>query len=190
MNELNQLDVRFALVGGFAVGLRTEPRFTQDLDLAVSVTEDSHAEQTTMSLISRGYSLLAMVEQDSVGRLATVRLISPETKIVVDLLFASSGIEPDIVAEAGKLDFSDALTLPVAQIGHLIAMKILSHDGSRRPREVFTEVKTSRRCLGIRRKSSGYYSEMLWFWGWARQKSDQDHRFPLILVTERVASLR
>ena len=55
--DLRQLELKFALVGGFAVGLRTEPRFTQALDLAVSVVEDSEAEQATMELISRGYSL-------------------------------------------------------------------------------------------------------------------------------------
>ena len=144
--DLRQLELKFALVGGFAVGLRTEPRFTQDLDLAVSVVEDSEAEQATMELISRGYSLLAMVEQDSAERLATVRLVSPGTRIVVDLLFASSGIEPDIVEEAEVLDFSDTLALPVAQIGHLIAMKILSHDVTRRPQDRLDLSNLLKRC--------------------------------------------
>jgi hypothetical protein len=98
-----------------------------------------------MSLVTRGYSLLAIVEQDSTERLAT-RLISPQTKIVVDLLFASSGIEPDIVKEAEELDFSEALALPVAQVGHLIAMKTLSQDGSRRPQDRLDLSNLLRRC--------------------------------------------
>lgn len=133
--DLTRLDLNFALVGGFAVGVRTEPRFTQDLDLAVSVTDDSQAELATMSLTRFGYSLLAMIEQNSMGRLATVRLISPTTKIVVDLLFASTGLEPDIVAQAEEIELSDDLRLPVAQLGHLIAMKILSQDDRRRPQD-------------------------------------------------------
>jgi hypothetical protein len=162
-NDLKQLDLRFALVGGFAVGLRTDPRFTQDLDLAVSVAEDSQAEQATMSLIARGYSLLAMVEQDSTERLATVRLVSPETKIVVDLLFASTGIEPEIVEEAEELDFSETLALPVAQLGHLIAMKILSQDGTRRPQDRVDLANLLKKCsttqLELAQRSVGKIQE-------------------------------
>ena len=41
---LQQSGARFALVGGLAVGARTEPRFTQDFDFAVSVKDDAEAE--------------------------------------------------------------------------------------------------------------------------------------------------
>jgi len=34
----------WALVGGLAVSVRTEPRFTRDLDLAVAVADDRAAE--------------------------------------------------------------------------------------------------------------------------------------------------
>lgn len=33
----DELGLRCALVGGFAVSVRTEPRFTQDVDLAAAV---------------------------------------------------------------------------------------------------------------------------------------------------------
>ena len=36
---------RWALVGGFAVSARAEPRTTRDIDVAVAVTDDSDAEQ-------------------------------------------------------------------------------------------------------------------------------------------------
>ncbi len=41
----------FALVGGLAVSARTDPRFTRDADLVVSVPDDGGAEIT-----ARGYS--------------------------------------------------------------------------------------------------------------------------------------
>jgi hypothetical protein len=34
----------WALVGGLAVSVRTEPRFTRDVDLAVAVFDDNEAE--------------------------------------------------------------------------------------------------------------------------------------------------
>ena len=62
---------------------RTEPRFTRDVDVAVLVESDSAAEQLVRSLTAAGYGLSALVEQDAVGRLATVRLISPSVDGVV-----------------------------------------------------------------------------------------------------------
>jgi hypothetical protein len=66
----------------------------------------------------------------AVGRLATVRLArSTETDApVIDLLFASSGIEAEVVAEAEAIELLPNLTMRVARIGHWIALKILSRD--------------------------------------------------------------
>jgi hypothetical protein len=59
-----------------------------------------------------------------------VRLTSPastdEPGITTDLLFASSGIEPEIVARAERLEALPGLRLPIAIRGHLIALKILA----------------------------------------------------------------
>lgn len=76
-----------------------------------------------------------LVEQEKTGRLATVRFGAPgegPEGLVVDLLFASSGIEPEIVAEAETLEVLPNLHLPVARVGHLVAMKILAA----RPRDL------------------------------------------------------
>ncbi|MEI8138592.1 MAG: nucleotidyl transferase AbiEii/AbiGii toxin family protein [bacterium] len=93
----------WALVGGLAVSVRTEPRFTRDLDLAVSVSDDRAAEALIHSLHTAGFRVLATVEQDATHRLATARLALPGEQpsgLMLDLLFASSGIEAEICAEA------------------------------------------------------------------------------------------
>lgn len=87
----------FALVGGIAVSARVEPRFTRDLDIAVAVADDAGAEAVVREMIARRFRLTTVIEQPATDRLATVRLGAPdetEPGIVVDLLFASSGIEP------------------------------------------------------------------------------------------------
>jgi hypothetical protein len=134
--DLASRDERWALVGGFAVSARAEPRFTRDI--AVAVSDDAAAEALTSSLMADGYRFLASVEQDATGRLATVRLASARTghKVVVDLLFASSGIEPEIVAAAELLDVMPGVTVPVAQVGHLIAVKVLARDDETRPQDL------------------------------------------------------
>jgi hypothetical protein len=95
--ELKELHVSFALVGGLAVSIRTEPRFTKDADLAVALTSDAEAESLVRQLTTLDYRVAAVVEQEAVGRLATVRLSRADQKNipVIDLLFASSGIESE-----------------------------------------------------------------------------------------------
>ena len=70
---LRHLRVDFAIVGGLAVSAQTEPRFTRDADLALSVGTDREAEKLVAELRGRGYEVDATVEQTAVERLATVR---------------------------------------------------------------------------------------------------------------------
>jgi hypothetical protein len=63
----------FALVGGLAVSVRAEIRFTRDVDLAVDVANDAEAEATVSALRDRGYRAIALVEHESLSRLATAR---------------------------------------------------------------------------------------------------------------------
>jgi len=135
---LGEAGVDCALVGGLAVSIRTEPRFTRDADLAVAVAGDPEAESLIRRLRAGGYEVQALVEQESVGRLATVRLgVSDDPgTAVVDLLFASSGIEIDVIRDADLIEVLPGLTMRVARTGHLIALKILSRDDVRRPQDV------------------------------------------------------
>ena len=136
--DLKRLRRGHALIGGLAVAVRTEPRFTRDADVAVGVSDDSDAEALVRELQAFGYRVATIVEQEATRRLATVRLIPPgerERGVVVDLLFASSGIEPEIVASAQIVEVMPGLSVPVALAGHLIALKILARDDERRPQD-------------------------------------------------------
>lgn len=136
--DLIRCNAEFALIGGLAVSVRTEPRFTRDADFAVAVAGDDEAEALIRHLRARGYAVAAVVEQEAVGRLATVRLTvadDPEGP-VIDLLFASSGIEREIVAASEPLELLPGLTAKVARLEHLIALKVLSRDDERRPQDL------------------------------------------------------
>lgn len=134
--DLVSLRVEFALVGGLAVSARAEPRLTRDVDLAVAVANDTEAERIVAKLIARGYRVRATVEQSRAGRLATVRLEPEGRSVVLDLLFASAGIEREIVARAERLELLPGLWVPVARAGHLIAMKLLARDDRDRPQDL------------------------------------------------------
>lgn len=113
------------LVGGLAVSSRCDPRFTRDGDLAVVVTDDADAERTVAGLVTLGYRVGLITEQDATGRLAMTRVTDP-SGVHIDLLFASSGIEAEIVAAAEPLEIVPGVRLPTATAGHLIALKLLS----------------------------------------------------------------
>lgn len=127
-------DRALALVGGLAVSARTEPRFTRDLDFAVAVENDAEAESVVFGLQARGFAVVATIEHTTTHRLATVRLRQHARTPFVDLLFASCGIEPEIVSAASPLEIL-GVTAAVATVGHLIAMKLVSRDPKRRPRD-------------------------------------------------------
>ena len=131
---LDELDRGCALVGGLAVSARANPRFTQDVDLAVAVAGDKEAEQVVRAFQSRGYSVFSVVEQQATGRLATARFIPPgetDEGMVLDLLFASSGVEPELVEHADPIEVFSAVVVRVARAGHLLVLKLLSESDDR-----------------------------------------------------------
>ena len=138
VRDLTRHGQRFAMVGGLAVSVRAEPRLTRDLDLAVALGGDAEAEALIRTLRMGGYRTIALVEHEAAQRLATVRLVTPEegdAGIVADLLFASSGIEAEVVDQAEALEVLPGITLPVARTGHLIALKLLARDDRHRPQD-------------------------------------------------------
>lgn len=121
---------RFALVGGLAVSVRAEVRFTRDVDLVVAVDDDTAAESLVYALRSRGYTTVASVEHEAQSRLATIRLRSPQG-VKVDLLFASSGIEAETIARATVVALPSVGAVPIARAEELLSLKVLSMSDER-----------------------------------------------------------
>jgi hypothetical protein len=109
--DLDALKVRWALIGGLAISVRSVPRFTKDLDFAVAVADDSEAEDVVHRLRGRGYQPAEIFEQDYVDRLSGVRL---------------ERVGSEVVAGATRLEVLPGLSVPVAAAGHLIALKVLA----------------------------------------------------------------
>ena len=139
VSRLRASNAQFAVIGGLAVSARTVPRFTKDADLAVLVSTDAEAERLVLAVARDGYQIVTLIEQTATQRLATARLSlsggGPDDA-VVDLLFASCGIEPEVVRAAEPIQLFPGMITPVAQIGHLIALKVLSRDDDTRPQDI------------------------------------------------------
>lgn len=128
-SDLTDVGARWAMVGGLAVSARSIPRFTKDVDFVVAVADDAASEALIHQLRSRGYTPQEIVEHEYLERLSTVRLIADPLDVAVDVLFASSGIEDEIVTAATTVEILPDLRLPVAATGHLIALKVLARRG-------------------------------------------------------------
>lgn len=127
VGALVDLDVRYAVIGGLAVSERTVPRLTVDVDLAVAVVDDDAAEALGVALQRRGFRVLAALEHERSQRLATLRLTPPGIDdVIVDVMMASTGIEPEVVGAATPATVFPNVVVPVARAGHLVAMKLLS----------------------------------------------------------------
>jgi hypothetical protein len=116
-SDLKALGLRWAAIGGLAVAARAEPRTTRDLDVAIAVAGDREAEKIVLAMRSRGYFEVpnkAVEEGDEFDGL------------VVDLMFASSGVEPEIVRSAEVMQVMPRVSVPVVRSGHLYALKILA----------------------------------------------------------------
>lgn len=131
------MGVKFAVIGGIAVSFRSVIRTTNDLDLAVVVNDDAEAESIVHSLMDLGYRPNIQLESDVTRRLSTVRMISTgEREIYIDLLFASSGIEREVVLGSDRIEIFQGLSLPVASRPALIALKVLSANPETRRRDI------------------------------------------------------
>jgi len=145
LSDLETAGARFALVGGIAVSVVADPRFTAGVDVVVSAPDDTDANRLIGRLAKAGRSPSVFVEQETTGRLAMVRFIDDHSDVCLDLLFASSGIEAEIVEAATTIEIVAGVCAPVARIGHLIALKLLSEDPLTRP----TDTQDLRALAGL-----------------------------------------
>lgn len=82
--------------------------------------------------MAHGCELFGLLQHDQTGRLVTARLVAPQReRTIIDLLFASCGIEPEIADSAQALEAFPGIMVPVATTGHLLAMKLLSRQDER-----------------------------------------------------------
>ncbi len=136
---LREERLRWAVVGGLAVSARSEPRTTRDIDVAVAAPADDEAEQILFRLQGHGLVVVSAVEQTARKRLATARLRGSDGAlrfVLLDLLFASSGIEGEVVATAEEIEVLPGLSMPVARTGYFIALKALARNDRYRPQDL------------------------------------------------------
>jgi hypothetical protein len=89
---LNDNQVRYLVVGGYAVALHGYPRFTKDIDIWIDLAP-ANAERIISALEQFGFGSLGLVEQDFLEADTIIQLGYPPRRIV--LLTTLSGVDFD-----------------------------------------------------------------------------------------------
>lgn len=90
---LNQHEVRYCIIGAFAIAFHARPRYTKDIDILVEASDDN-AERILKALDDFGFGSLDLAVDDLTAKGNIIQL----------------GYEPiriDIMIEVKGLDFSD-----------------------------------------------------------------------------------
>jgi predicted nucleotidyltransferase len=87
--SLNASDVRYLVVGGYAVALHGHPRYTKDIDIWIDSTPDN-AERVVRALDAFGFGSVKLTEGDFLVPNQIIQLGYPPNRI--DLLTSLSGV--------------------------------------------------------------------------------------------------
>jgi hypothetical protein len=122
LSELNAHQVRYLIVGGYAVSFHTEPRFTKDLDIVIGADREN-SKAAYSALAKFGAPLADLQPADLIEPGGFYRMGNPP--IMVDILPTIAGVE---FAEAWPrrvdVTLDDTLTVPVISRQDLLSAKI------------------------------------------------------------------
>lgn len=127
LNELNESQVEFILVGGLAVALNGYSRYTGDMDLWINPTQ-SNISNLYKSLLKMGYDnadIASIKKQRDIENPTPIRLIEDDGVFKIDLM---TNTFQEIYTwkecrEKSNLYISEGVEIPVVHISHLIKMK-------------------------------------------------------------------
>ena len=102
IQSLNDNQVRYLVVGGYAVAFHGHPRYTKDIDIWVEMTQEN-AEKVIRSLDQFGFGSLGLQDKDFLIPDQIIQLGYPPSRI--DLLNTLSGVDfPACYASRVQID--------------------------------------------------------------------------------------
>lgn len=123
-------DVAYAVIGGIAVAIRGEPRFTADIDVVVGIDRDA-ALELVAGLRHTAFEPLFPGVEDVVLHAFLLPLRHRDTLVTVDVAVGATGFEQQVIRRA-RHDSIGGLSIPVATAEDLLLLKTLAA----RPRDV------------------------------------------------------
>ena len=125
---LDGAGVPYALIGGVAVGLQAEPRFTQDVDVVVWIDDGRWAGLLDGAL---AFGIRPRIDDPlAFAERARVLLLSHEGVVPIDVSCGVLPFEQELIEQASAIDVGSA-SIRVARPVHLLVTKAIAN----RPRD-------------------------------------------------------
>ena len=114
--SLNRNDVRYLVVGGYAVAFHGYPRYTKDIDVWIEATTDN-VQRLIQALRDFGFGALGLQERDFLEPGYTIQLGRPPNRI--DLLTSVHGVDFPVCFESKVSAELAGLVIQVISLEHL-----------------------------------------------------------------------
>jgi hypothetical protein len=123
LSVFNSHNVRYLLIGGYAVSLHAQPRATKDLDLWVS-PDPANAQAVFAALAAFGAPLAGMTVEDFMDPSSFFHMGTPP--LAVDILLTIQGVDFETAWKRRvEMDVDvDGLRAPVISSADLVAAKV------------------------------------------------------------------
>lgn len=124
--SLNDQDVKYVLIGGFAVILHGFVRGTKDIDLLVDVSEEN-IQKVKNALSVLPDNAISLIKNNEISQYQVVRIAD---EVIVDLMAKACGIDYEQAKAGIQWMTIESVRIPVASKEWLIRMKdtIRPHD--------------------------------------------------------------
>ena len=113
---LNENEVRYLLIGGYAVGYYGYPRATHDMDVWIAI-DPVNAEKMVDVMVEFGFEEGALTSELFLRTDGVVRLGVPPMR--VEILMSASGVEFEDCYKRGIDDDIDGVAVKVIHLGDL-----------------------------------------------------------------------
>jgi hypothetical protein len=116
IESLNKHNVRYLLIGGYAVALHGHPRYTKDLDIWIWM-DNTNAANLLNALKDFGFSSLQLTPEDFLKPDQVVQLGFPPNRI--DLMTSPKGVEFDTCFASRDEIEIEGVTINLIDLKHL-----------------------------------------------------------------------
>jgi hypothetical protein len=113
---LNEHEVRYLIVGGYAVAVHGHPRYTKDLDVWI-LTETGNADRLLSALEEFGFGSLGLTRGDFVTRDQVIQLGYPPNRI--DILTSLEGVSFEDCYDSRAVVELEGLLVPFISLDDL-----------------------------------------------------------------------
>jgi len=120
IQSLNKNQVKFLIIGGYAVAFHGHPRYTKDLDVWIEMTAEN-ADRLAQALEEFGFGSLGLTAEDFLKPKQVVQLGFPPSQI--DILMSPNGVSFSECFDVRVVTEIEGVSVPFIDLQNLLKNK-------------------------------------------------------------------